>query len=112
MFFIRLVTVGELESRRLAFIEACAYYIRLKGINGDLDRLVMTMELAELITERYKMKQLFWAISGFKSYEQLLADGMAETGKRKFLVPFFTLKSFGILSFDWFFFNFSARFRG
>lgn len=71
----------ELKSRRFAFIEACAYYIRLKGVYGDLDRLVMTTELVELITERYKMAKLHWAIGGFKCYEQLLMDGMQETRK-------------------------------
>lgn len=71
----------QLKSRRFAFIEACAYYIRLKGANGDLDRLVMTTELATLITERYKNAKLHWAIGGFKCYEQLLIDGLEETRK-------------------------------
>lgn len=70
-----------MKKRRYAFIEACAYYIRLKGAHGDLDRLVMTTELAELITERYKVANLHWAIGGFKRYEQLLNDGMRETRK-------------------------------
>lgn len=69
----------ELKSRRFAYIQACAYYIRLKGINGDLDQLVMTSELVELITERYKYAKLDWAIGDFKSYEQMLIDGMQET---------------------------------
>lgn len=49
----------------------------------------MTTDLAELITERYKIKDLRWAIGGFKCYEQLLADGMNETGKRKCHDEFF-----------------------
>lgn len=65
--------------RRLKIIEACAYYIRLKGKAGDLDRLVMTNDLAELITERLKMCELDYAIADFKFYEDLLTNGMEET---------------------------------
>lgn len=79
MFFFLLD--DELKLRRFAFIEACAYYIRLKASSGDWNRLVMTTELAELITERYKIYGLDWAIGGLKSYEQLLKDGMQETCK-------------------------------
>lgn len=67
-----------MKLRRLKFIEACAYYVRLSGGLDDLNRLAMTNDLAQLITERFKMCKLDWAIAGFKSYEQLLNDGMQE----------------------------------
>lgn len=60
-------------------MEACAYYIRLKGIFGDVDRLEMTQELVDLITERFKASNLEWAISSLKQYRKLLDDGMEET---------------------------------
>lgn len=69
----------KLKLRRYEFIVACAYYIQLKGDNGDLDRLVMTTELAELITERYKTTDMHWAVADFKYYEQLLDAGLNES---------------------------------
>lgn len=64
---------------RLKFIEACSYYIRLKGMVDDIDQLEMTPELAELISERFRASNLHWAISNFKRYKSLLDDGMQES---------------------------------
>lgn len=71
----------DFELRRMKFIEACAYYIRIKGLFGDVDRLEMTTELADLITERFRASNLEWAITSANGYKKLLEDGMQETCK-------------------------------
>lgn len=66
----------DFELRRLKFVEACAYYIRIAAIS--VDQLEMTQDLADLITERFRAAKLEWAIGPVKFYERLLDEGMKE----------------------------------
>lgn len=69
----------DCELRRLKLIEACAYYVLLKGIT--VDQLEMNDDLASLITERLHAANLDWSIGGKTRYSKLLDDAMQETCK-------------------------------
>lgn len=74
--YIIHVSLLDFELRRLKFIEACAYYVRITDIN--VNQLVMTQDLADLITERFRTANLEWAIGPAKFYTRLLEEGLHE----------------------------------
>lgn len=69
----------DFELRRLKFVEACAYYVRIAAIS--VNKLEMTQDLADLITERFNAAGLKWAIGPLKFYNRLLEEGMKEKCK-------------------------------
>lgn len=75
LFFLQT----DCELRRLKLIEACAYYVHLKGIT--VDQLEMTDDLVCLITERFQAANLGWSVGGKTRYSKLLEDAMQETCK-------------------------------
>lgn len=69
----------DFELRRLKFIEACAYYVYIKGIT--VNELKMTQDLADLITERFRSAKLEWSVGSSRHYTKLLDEGMNEECK-------------------------------